>query len=302
MKTKFFWIKFLTITAIVFLFGHNIIAQKPAIEWVDIPGGSFIMGSPKEEFNRIENEIQHKVTLSPFRMSKYEVTILQFKFFIVATGYIPDSYKGNRVRVPGDTNENNKEGGSYVYVDSKFVFKTDVNWQCDERGNIRPEKDYNFPVIHISWNDAIAFATWCGCRLPTESEWEYACRAGTSTPYNTGNNLTTSNANYDGTYPYNYNEKGIFREKQMPVGSFSPNMWGLFDMHGNVSEYCSDWYGEYPNTDLTNPRGSQESTFHITRGGNWYSNAQSCRSAFRNQYPGYQKYDCLTGIRLVSMK
>lgn len=90
-------------------------------------------------------------------------------------------------------------------------------------------------MINVSWDDATAFAKWMGCRLPTEAEWEYACRAGSTTPYNTGENLTTSQANYDFT---------LTSSRML----FLPNTWGLYDMHGNVWEWCSDWHGDYPSS------------------------------------------------------
>jgi formylglycine-generating enzyme required for sulfatase activity len=135
--------------------------------------------------------------------------------------------------------------------------------------------------------------------LPTEAQWEYACRAGTTTPFNTGYNLTTDQANYNGNYPYNNNAKGQYREKTLPVGSFLPNGWGLYDMHGNVREWCLDWYGEYLTKSQTNPKGLASGSCRVLRGGSWNSFAQYCRSADRTgSAPSDNGYGIL-GFRVV---
>jgi len=247
----------------------TVFAQKPNIEWANISAGTFTMGSPTSEY-RTTDETQHQVTLSAFKMSRHEITVAQFKAFVDATGYVTDADKGT-----------GGHEGSAIWSGEKFEFKAGVNWKCDVKGNPKPVAEYNHPVIHVSWNDAVAFAGWMGCRLPTEAEWEYACRAGITTPFNTGSNLTTAQANYDGHYPYKNNAKGIYRGKTMPVGSFAPNAWGLYDMHGNVWEWCSDWYGDYSTSAQTNPKGDASGSARVIRGGGWSDGARGCRSAVR---------------------
>lgn len=230
---------------------------KPTIAWAIVPAGTFTIYSPASEGCRDNNETQHRVTLSAFKMSKYEVTFEQYDLFCDTTG-----------------REKPRDGG----------------WGRGER-----------PVINVNWDDAAAFATWMGCRLPTEAEWEYACRAGTTTPFSTGINLTTRQANYNGYDFSNNNAKGENRRKTMPVGSFAENAYGLFDMHGNVSEWCSDLYTDYSSGLQTKPKGAALGTSRGLRGGSWYNFAFNCRSACRYcDSPAY-RYDYI-GIRLVSPK
>ena len=291
--------KNLTIIIVIFIFLTSCTKkQKPVIEWVDIPAGTFLMGSPLDEVNRNENqtETQHLVTLSAFKMSKYEITFTQFKAFIDATGYETDAETGGNFITGSDSWKDESWG---------IVNANNINWRCDTRGNLRSAKEYNHPVIHVSCNDAIAFANWMDCRLPTEAEWEYACRAGTTTPFNTGQNLTTSQSNYRGDKPYNNNAKGEFRKNTMPVGSFPPNKWGLYDMHGNVEELCSDWPGDYDSIAQINPKGSSptesSSPMCVSRGGSWSFDADDCRSARRHYRSKYERsYHC--GFRLVTSK
>jgi len=230
------------------------LSLKPVLDWVEIPGGSFLLGSPLDEPGRQGDEDQIQVEVRTFKMSKNEITFAQYDLFCEATG---------RVKPRDNT------------------------WGRENR-----------PIVNVNWVDADAFAKWMGCRLPTEAEWEYACKAGSDTPFNTGNNLTTDQANYDGNYPYNGNATGAYRQKTSPVGSFSPNAWGLHDMHGNVWEWCSNWYGDYPNAPANNPQGPSEGQVKIYRGGSWGSDAEVSRSAYRNHLNPNNKSDFI-GIRLV---
>jgi formylglycine-generating enzyme required for sulfatase activity len=160
------------------------------------------------------------------------------------------------------------------------------------------------PVEEVSWNDIQSFITELNklgqgtYRLPTEAEWEYAARAGTTTPFNTGNCLSTDQANYDGNYPYTGCPSGVYREKTLPVASFAPNAWGLYDMHGNVHEWVQDWYGTYPSGPVIDPSGPSTGSQRVLRGGCWIQDAGICRSALRYRSdPGY-RYS-LSGFRLV---
>ena len=291
MKQTFEVQKKLILIFAILLIEISVSAQKPSIEWATIPAGTFTMGSYDNEVNRNVNETQHQVTLSAFSMSKYEITVGQFKEFVDATGYTTDAERGT-----------NGIFGSQYWTGETFLLHYGLDWSNDMWGYKRPIMEFNHPVIHVSWNDALTFAQWMGCRLPTEAEWEYACRAGTTTPFNTGNNLTTIQANYNGNHPYKNYAKGKNRGKTMPVGSFPPNAWGLYDMHGNVSEWCDDWYSDYEIMAQTNPKGGRSGSHRIIRGGNWYTNAQFCRSACRNNYRTPGDRDCLTGFRIVSLK
>jgi formylglycine-generating enzyme required for sulfatase activity len=268
-------------------FSLHLNAQKPAIEWVNIPAGTFMMGSPETEPGRDRDEIPHEVTLSPFKMSRYEVTLEQFKSFVDATGYLTDAEK-----------ETGGIRGSVLWSGTAWDSKPGVNWRFDEEGNPRPESDYDHPVVHVSWDDATAFAAWMGCRLPTEAEWEYACRAGTTTPFNTGEHLDASLANYKSDSA-SIPGSGLHRGGLKPVGSYPPNPWGLHDMHGNAWEWCSDWYGDYPAEAVKDPQGAPSGSARISRGGSWHVMEKRCRSANRNSnQPNYRI--STMGFRLVS--
>ncbi len=232
-----------------------------------IPAGTFTMGSPETEVGRNSDETQHTVTLSAFRMSKYDITNSQYAAFLNTKGI-----------------SSNGLGTDIVYYGQALISESD--WGLHYSGSQWiPVAGYeNNPVIFVSWYGAMEFATYVGGTLPTEAQWEYACRAGTTTPFNTGNFLTNLQANYDWSQPYNGGTNTVTTSpgRTLPVGSYPANGYGLYDMHGNVYQWCSDGYDDYPTTDQTNPTGAFNDIVRVYRGGSWNWNAEYCRSARRS--------------------
>ena len=265
-----------------------------------IRGGEFTMGSPEGEVGMAEikafwqkegidySETQHKVRLSNFSMSKYAVSVAEFRRFVEASGYRTDAEKA----------------GFSVILSNGEVKKADgVNWRYGVSGSVCPQSEENHPVLHVSWNDAVAYSKWLSAktgkhfRLPTEAEREYACRAGSRTAFNTGTNITIQQANF-------IDDQKQWRGGTVPVDSFSPNAWGLYNMHGNVYEWCSDWYGGTcydgckAKGTVTNPAGPATGSGRVLRGGSWCNFAEYCRSATRSSYPPDDR-NILIGFRLV---
>ncbi len=227
-----------------------------------IPKGKFLMGSPETEKDRFFGENQHVVIISQnFYMGSTEVTQAQWEEI---RGSNPSKFKGNEL----------------------------------------------LPVEKISWEQAVKFCkllserseekkTGRKYRLPTESEWEYACRAGTTTPFNFGSQFNGTQANFDGENPYGTDTKGPYLFRTIAVGSYPANAWGLYDMHGNVDEWCSDWYGAYPKGSVTDPSGPPTGLDRVYRGGCWVQNACHCRSASRKWNNASTYSSEYTGFRIV---
>ncbi|MDO9311874.1 MAG: formylglycine-generating enzyme family protein, partial [Nitrosomonas sp.] len=163
----------------------------------------------------------------------------------------------------------------------------------------------NLPVENVSWLDVQPFIEKLNtlfpdlhANLPTEAQWEYACRAGTQTPFSFGENITPEQVNYDGNYPYAGGETGLFRERTVPVKSLPPNPWGLYEMHGNVWEWCADWYEEYPTQAVTNPLGPDKDASRVLRGGSWSFIGRNTRSANRGRLEPDLRYNGI-GFRLA---
>ena len=249
------------------------------IEMILVKGGTFTMGCTSEQSDCDNDEKPtHQVTLSDFYIGKYEVTVKQFKQFVDETAYKTDA---------------DKDGGSYFWTGSAWEKKAGVNWKSDEKGIVRPQSEYNHPVIHVSWNDAVAYCKWLSqetgkqYRLPTEAEWEYAARGGASTGSAstgsaTGATKYAGSNNIDEVAWYNGNSNS----KTHPVGLKKPNELGIYDMSGNVWEWCADWYdkGYYNNSPRNNPRGPTKGDYRVLRGGSWGYDGRFCRVALRDYF------------------
>ncbi len=178
-------------------------------------------------------------------------------------------------------------------------------WESVMGNNPSNFKGSNLPVERVSWNDSQEFieklnsqSNGLQFRLPSEAEWEYACRARTTTPFSFGNTLNGDKANCYGKNPYGTTEKGKYLRQTSEVKSYSPNVWGLYDMHGNVWEWCQDWYGDYPCDAVTDPTGPRGAAYRVNRGGSWNLIARYCRSACRSGRTQVIRYDYL-GFRLA---
>ncbi len=240
------------------------------IETSLIPAGTFTMGSPSAEPDRSSDEVQHQVTLSAFRMSKYEITNAQYAAFLNAKNIGSNGFYALGA-YPTQT---------LIYESTSLgLIWTGTQWQPVSG------KD-NFPVVNVTWYGAAEFATYAGGRLPTEAEWEYACRGGTSTAFSTGACLNNTQANYDWYFPPTgcTNSNMSYPGQTQAVNSYSPNAYGLYNMHGNVWEWCADWYDAYPTTAQTNPTGPASGAQRVKRGGGWNNGALGCRSALRFTY------------------
>ena len=195
----------------------------------------------------------------PFYMQSTEVTVGQWRQFIQDIDFKTEAETG---------------GGAWILTGAKLEFKEGYYW--DNPGFEQSDKN---PVTCISWNDIQAFVKWLNSkeektyRLPTEAQWEYACRAGSTTRFCFGNDR-----NRLGEYAWYRNNSG---EHPYQVGEKEPNSWGLHDMHGNVSEWCQDWYGAYTAASVTDPKGPASGSDRVVRGGTWLGSARFCSSPFR---------------------
>ncbi|MDR2717656.1 MAG: formylglycine-generating enzyme family protein [Treponema sp.] len=262
-------------------------------EMVLVKGGTFTMGSLVEETNSFHDERpQHEVTLTNFYISKYQVTQKEWKEVMEDN---PSNFIGDQLPV-----EKVSWYDALIFC-NKLSIKRKLNPAYRIEGSTDPSvwgAAPVFPAVDEAW-DAVEIVKGAnGYRLPTEAQWEYACRAGSITPFNAGENVTTDQANYDGRHPYKNNPEGIYREKTVEVGSFKPNAWGLYDMHGNVWEWCWDWHGNYTADAQKDPQGVDIGAYRVARGGSWNNTARILRSAARgSSAPAFR--DGIIGLRIV---
>ncbi|MBD2484588.1 bifunctional serine/threonine-protein kinase/formylglycine-generating enzyme family protein [Planktothrix sp. FACHB-1365] len=239
------------------------------LDLVVIPAGTFLMGSPSSELERYDDEgLQRSVNIASFLISQYLVTQAQWR----AVASLPKC-------------------------------------QIDLNSDPSDFKGDTLPVDSVTWFEAVEFCdrlsqfTGRTHRLPSEAEWEYACRAGTTTPFYFGETITTDLVNYNGNYTYGSGSEGIYREKTTTVGSFPPNAFGLYDMHGNLWEWCADpWHENYNSapTDGSVWESGGNTNRRVLRGGSWDNDPRNCRSADRNRNEPDSRNGHF-GVRVVSL-
>jgi formylglycine-generating enzyme len=293
--------------------GEKQITNSVGMKLTLIPSGEFQMGSGesvedtvaflKEHFsvdfvtaNFVKNEHpQHRVRITkPFYLGTYHVTGGQFRQFVKDSGYVTDAEKGDRR--PGRSHIG---PGAWGWDPEKkeFGFNMDYSWR-----NTGFEQTDEHPVVNVSWNDAVAFCKWLSgkeskiYRLPTEAEWEYACRAGTTTRYYSGDDPETlakvgnvADAAFKAKFPDRSNFTIAIKASDgyvftAPVGQFTPNAFGLYDMHGNAWQWCADIYDQdyYGKSPVDDPTGPDREGGRVLRGGSWYDYPPySPRSAVR---------------------
>lgn len=245
-------------------------------EMVKIKGGIFKMGSKDTEARPDEENI-HEVKVYDFYIGKFEITVAQFESFIEMTGY---------------QTEAERIGKSYIYTGSWKNMKG-ITWRHDARGSLRPKNEYDHPVVHVSWNDAKAYCEWLSTqttkpfRLITEAEWEFVAKGGVQSKnhkYSGSNNIDEI-----AWYITSSKDKGTY-----PVGTKKPNELGVYDLSGNVYEWCGDWYDSeyYLGSPSDNPKGIANGISRVVRGGSWHDTAEKNRVASRfNGNPTYCGYN-----------
>jgi formylglycine-generating enzyme required for sulfatase activity len=224
---------------------QTITERRTGMTLVDISSGRFTMGSPAAELGRRADERQHDVTIErSFFLGQHEVTQHEWR---AVMGTSPSRFADCGPRCPVE---------NVTFADVQQFLAT---------LNAQPDNELVY-------------------RLPTESEWEYACRGGTVTPFWTGDTLTTAQANFNGKQPYGPALTGLARERPTRAAGFASNAWGLADMHGNVWEWTADWYGAYPEEDVVDPNGPSTGDKRVVRGGSWQVGAASVRCAARSSF------------------
>ncbi len=256
-----------------------------SMEMVKVQGGEFTMGCTGEQgLDCTEKEMpSHKVTLSDYQIGKFEVTVAQFAEFIKATGYKTDA---------------RKQGKGWVWDGKKWVEKANVDWNCNISGEkYQSTENLNVPVVFVSWNDAMEFCRWLSnltgkrFNLPTEAQWEFAARGG-----NLSKGYKYSGSNKLNEVAWTKVNSG---NKLHEVGLKKANELGIFDMSGNVWEWCFDWFGKYTKDAAVNPKGSTPNTTHTQRGGSWDSETKTVRVSTRESGIQPEGYNIFLGFRVV---